>query len=231
MVAWHVEPWQHFILTAILGLLLAYAFSSGIIASAGGSTPSQTFVLPDKRILKFGLIAFCCLVCEGSMFDWSGVYFNKVVAAPAEKATIGYTAFMASMAAGRFIADRMVWSLGARRVLIGSGILIFAGLSLAVLFPTLLSATLGFALVGFGVSSVVPIVYSMAGRSTHMHPSQALAAVSTVGFAGFLFGPPFIGLVAEATSLKWSFALVACFGLCTSILSASFAAGTGTKPV
>jgi MFS family permease len=74
-------------------------------------------------------------------------------------------------------------------------------------------------LVGVGVSSVVPLVYGAAGRSTVMSPGMALAAVSTVGFAGFLLGPPVIGLVAGATSLRVSFAIIAVMGLCVTALA------------
>ncbi|MCU0396228.1 MAG: MFS transporter, partial [Chitinophagaceae bacterium] len=169
--------------------------------------------------LQLGIIAFGCLVCEGTMFDWSGVYFQKAVQAPPGLTTLGYAAFMGCMAAGRFMADKVVMRLGSRSMLQLSGIVITIGLLVAVIFPAVPSATIGFMLVGFGVSSVVPIVYSQAGRSKTMHPGQALAAVSTVGFAGFLAGPPLIGFVAEASSLRWSFALVALIGLSTSILA------------
>ena len=74
----------------------------------------------------------------------------------------------------------------------------------------------GFMVVGFGVSSVVPLVYSAAGKSKVMSPGMALAAVSTIGFLGFLFGPPLIGLVAGATSLRVSYSLIAVMGLCVT---------------
>jgi MFS family permease len=74
-------------------------------------------------------------------------------------------------------------------------------------------------LVGFGVSSVVPIAYGLAGKSTTMSPGMALSAVSTIGFLGFLIGPPLIGFIAEASSLRISFALIALLGFGTSILA------------
>ncbi|MBA4058667.1 MAG: hypothetical protein C0490_28380 [Marivirga sp.] len=74
-------------------------------------------------------------------------------------------------------------------------------------------------LVGFGISSVVPLVYSAAGKSLTLSPGMALAAVSTISFFGFLLGPPVIGFIAEAASLRYSFALVAVLGLCTTLLA------------
>ena len=93
------------------------------------------------------------------------------------------------------------------------------GLGLAVALPALPTAMAGFLLVGFGVSSVVPLVYGAAGRSRTMPAGMALAAVSTIGFLGFLLGPPLIGLVAGVTSLRVSFALIACLGMGVTVLA------------
>jgi hypothetical protein len=79
-------------------------------------------------LLMLGLIAFSCMACEGTMFDWSGVYFQKVVEAPKELTTLGYVAFMGTMAGGRFIGDRIVTRFGKQKVLQGSGIVIATGL-------------------------------------------------------------------------------------------------------
>ena len=159
------------------------------------------------------------MVSEGTMFDWSGVYFESVVKPGPGLVQMGYVAFMSTMALGRFTADRLVMRFGPVRVLRASGILIASGLLVSVLFPMLWSATLGFLLVGFGTSSIVPLCYSMAGKSQIMHPSVALAVVSTIGFLGFLLCPPVIGFIAHASSLRHSFALIAVFGLMTAVLA------------
>jgi len=93
------------------------------------------------------------------------------------------------------------------------------GLVLAVAFPNIITATLGFMLVGVGVSPVLPLLFSAAGKSSGMSPSLAIAAVSTLGFVGLLIGPPLIGFVAGATSLKISFLILAAFGLSVSVLA------------
>jgi predicted MFS family arabinose efflux permease len=221
MIWLQLLPWQHFLFISTAGLLTSALFISKTLQQSGNSQQQKGFAWPDKKLMQLGLIAFGNLVCEGTMFDWSGVYFKKVVMAPASLTTLGYAAFMACMATGRFVADRIVMRIGSRRMLQYAGILIALGLLLSTLFPSVVMATLGFMLVGFGVSSVVPIVYSQAGQTKKMHPGQALASVSTIGFLGFLAGPPIIGFVAQATSLRWSFVLVAFIGLSTSILAAT----------
>jgi MFS family permease len=153
------------------------------------------------------------------MFDWSGVYFKKVVHAPTSLIALGYVAFMSTMALGRFLGDGFTAKIGIQKMLQLSGAIIMLGLLLAVFFPNVPMATIGFLLVGGGVSSVVPLVYSTAGKSKRMQPGAALAAVSSIGFIGFLIGPPMIGFIAQQAGLRYSFALIALLGLGTSIVA------------
>lgn len=153
------------------------------------------------------------------MFDWSGVYFQKVVTVPETLTTVGSIAFMATMAAGRFTADGLVTKYGVSKILQFSGVISTSGLLLAVIFPNIYTTTIGFLMVGVGVSSVVPLVLAIAGKSKTLAPGIAIAAVSTVGFLGFLIGPPLIGFIAQATSLRWSFTLIALLGLGTSFMA------------
>ena len=159
------------------------------------------------------------MISEGTMTDWSGVYFAKQVHAPRELTTLGFVAYMSTMAGGRFMGDWLVSKLGKKRMIELSGLMIAGGLLFAVIFPYLVSATIGFLLVGFGVSSVVPLVYGTAGKSKRMSPGMALAAVSTIGYFGFLFGPPMIGFIAQASSLRWAFSVIAVLGFSTTVLA------------
>ncbi|HJV19599.1 MAG TPA: MFS transporter [Sediminibacterium sp.] len=219
MVSKQIAPFEHFCFIGscmvLLGLFM-YRFTLSEDARRAGQ---PLFTRPDAFILKLGLIAFSCMACEGTMFDWSGVYFQKVVQAPKELTTLGYAAFMSTMAGGRFIGDRLVLKLGNKKMLECSGIVICTGLLLAVFFPNIVAATIGFLLVGIGVSSVVPLVYGQAGKQKTMLAGVALAAVSTIGFLGFLLGPPLIGFIAEAFGLQWSFSLIAILGLGTTLLA------------
>ena len=216
-----LSPLIHFSIVcgmAVLLVLISYKYT--MPHDNAGSKSQALFVKPDKRILILGLIAFCCMLCEGAMADWSGVYFKKVVQAPDSYTTLGYLAFTSTMALGRFVGDWLVTKFGIKKMLQMSGIIITAGLLIAVIFPYLLTAAIGFFLVGFGVSSVIPIVFGSAGRSTTMSPSTALATVSTIGFLGFLIGPPVIGFIAQAINLRWSFTLIAILGFGTTLLAA-----------
>ena len=177
------------------------------------------FVKPDKRLLVLGVIAFCSMMCQGAMFDWSGIFFKKVLLTDKALIGVGLTAFTISMAITRFVADWLTQQVGLKRMLQFSGLLPAIGLALAVAFPNIITATVGFMLVGVGVSPVLPLLFSAAGRSTTLSPGLAIAAVSTLGFVGLLIGPPLIGFVAGATSLKTSFIILAGLGLFVSFFA------------
>ncbi len=213
MVGEHISPLKHFIDVSIVGLIVGFIIYPFTLKREEKQKRATTlFVKPDNYLLIIGLIAFGSMVCEGTMFDWSGVYFVKVVKVSSALRTFGYVSFMSAMASGRFIGDKLITKYGAKKILQISGIVISSGLLFAVIFPTVITATIGFLLVGFGVSSVVPLSYAMAGRSKKMAPSLAIAAVSSIGFIGFLMGPPLIGFIAQAVSLRLSFTLIACLG-------------------
>ena len=159
------------------------------------------------------------MASEGIMFDWSGVYFKDIVKAPGALVILGYTSFMITMASGRFLSDILVRKYGAKNILIVSGITISLGLYTAVVFPYLIPSTIAFMMFGFGVSNVIPIIYSGAGRNTTIPTGEALTIVTGISFLGFLIGPPVIGHIAELTSLRYSFGFIGIFGVFISVLA------------
>ena len=218
MIANNISPLYHFL------LMLVVIFTGVIIAARylkddKVTDPGPVFVMPDHSLIKLGIIAFCSMICEGAMFDWSVIYFKKVVLAPTAFVGVGFTAFMLTMAAGRFRADWFAHRYGLKRTLQVSGSLTATGLLIAVAFPYVYTAIAGFLLVGVGVSSVVPMVFSAAGKSKTMQPGVALAAVSTIGFLGFLVGPPIIGFIAGMATLRVSFILIAAMGVSVVVVS------------
>ncbi|GAB2963275.1 MFS transporter [Hymenobacter coalescens] len=213
LVAAGVGPNYHFLAVAVALTGLALAFFPGSLSLP--ATPREpgrpAFAWPDKSLLPFGIMAFASMACEGTMYDWSAIYFAK--AAQAQVGTVGFVVYMVAMTAGRFLGDALVSRYGGRPLLRGSGLLMTAGLLLAAAVPQPLVAGLGFALVGLGVACVVPLVFGMAGRTSALSSGAAIAAVSTVGYFGFLVVPPVVGFVAEAAGLRWAFGLMAWLGL------------------
>ncbi|WP_291782452.1 MFS transporter [Cecembia sp.] len=220
MIYFDILPKFHYVFISAIVLMTLFVSHAFLIdeqrAGGGGGLVLKK---PDGLLLRIGAIAFLGMLSEGCMFDWSGVYFKKVVEIEPGLVALGYVSFMGAMASARFVTDRIINKIGRLKMLRISGLLIFIGLSLSVVLPLPISATLGFLLVGFGVAAIIPISYSTAGRSKQYSPGVALAMVSTISFFGFLIGPPLIGYVAEIFNLKVSFILIAIAGLGITILS------------
>lgn len=222
MINLKLSPFWHFSIVLILIWIIFLVNHPFMIENRAKETTvpvrRRFFGKPDSALVQLGIIGFCSMASEGAMFDWSGLYFKDVVNAPASLVIVGYTSFMITMATGRFLADFIILKIGRKRLLQISGFLISGGLFTAVFFPYLISSTLAFMMVGLGVSSIVPTVYSTAGKQTKVPPGIALATVASVSFLGFLMGPPLIGYIAEALSLRYSFAVIGMFGIGITIM-------------
>ncbi|WP_201980173.1 MFS transporter [Hymenobacter rubidus] len=202
----------HLVAVSVGLTALALAFFPGTLAVPPAPGSRSFFSWPEKTVLKYGLIAFASMACEGTFYDWSGVYFVQAVHAPKAQAGLGFTLYMVAMTSGRFLGDWLVERFGTKAILQASGVLMSVGLLLAAAMPTPGAAGVGFVLGGLGVSCVVPLVFGLVGRSNPLGAGAAIASVSTVSYFGFLLVPPLVGFVAQAASLRWSFALVALLG-------------------
>jgi len=200
--------------TAVLGCL---PFLLPSPAAAGG--PGPVFARPRGALLALGALAFCGLIAEGAMGDWSAVYLHDTLGSSPALASAGFAACSLAMAVGRFTGDGLVRRYGAARVLRVSSTVAAAGLVGALLVGTPAGGVVGFGLVGLGVANVVPILFSAAGRVPGTEPGVGIAAVATTGYFGFLVGPPVIGMVADVTGLRVALGIVA--GLCAFIAAAS----------
>ncbi len=211
MISHDISPAIHFEFVGIVCVALMVIFFRDTIRNdvrqPEEGAKRVLFHFPKGRLLQLGVIAFCCMTCEGIMFDWSGIYFQKVVHVSKHNITTGYVAFMCAAAIARFSGDWFVNRLGTRKVLQVCSSFAFVGFLISIAFPYLISATIGFILVGIGISCIVPLIMAMAGKISGKSAGVAIASVSTVSYFGFLFGPPLIGYVAQAANLQWSFGL------------------------
>ncbi len=218
MIYLQYSPLQHFVFVLVLSsIIIVFNFKYLVVVKEAKKekkeTNSQFFSKLDKSLFLLGAVGFCSMVSEGVMFDWSGVYFKDIVKAPKNLIVMGYASFMIMMAVGRFIGDAVIIKFGQKLVLQISGFLISLGLFMAVLFPSLIACTLAFMLVGLAVATVVPTVFSIAGKNPNLSPSTSITIVSSISFTGFLIGPPVIGYIAEVYGLRCSFAFIGMFGV------------------
>ncbi|MBF4506422.1 MFS transporter [Flavobacterium sp. JLP] len=218
MLALNLSPLHHFLIVGVVVVLMV-VFNFKFLVKAKeklqhkNSEKKKLFTKPDTALIWLGVIGFCSMASEGVMFDWSGVYFKDIVQAPGPLVVLGYTSFMIMMASGRFLGDGLINRFGRERVMQISGVMISAGLFTAVFLPYIIPCTIAFMAVGLGVATIVPTVYSMAGKNPTVPPGEALTIVSSVSFLGFLMGPPVIGHIAQNFGLQFSFAFIGIFGV------------------
>ena len=220
MLALKITTYMHFVIVAFVVLALVGINYKYLIKAKEKVhlEKKKTFRKPDKSLILLGVIGFCTMASEGIMFDWSGVYFKDIVKAPGSLIVIGYTSFMIMMASGRFFGDRLINKFGRKTVMQISGVMISFGLYMAVIFPYIIPCTIAFMIVGLGVSTVIPTLYSIAGKHPTIPTGEALTAVSSVSFLGFLIGPPVIGHISELFGLQFSFAFIGIFGILIAFL-------------
>ena len=212
LVAFNVSMSTHLLIIAILTLITtAYSYRFLLRSDRSTSPNKPGLGKPDPYIVYLGLLVFFAAICEGGMFDWSGVYFREVV--NIDLFTLGYLIFMIFMAISRFASDRLIETLGMPKMYIGSSSLVFTGIALAVLFPSFWPSMIGFCLVGFGTASIIPMTFLLAGGSRKYSPGIAISIIATYSIVGMLIGPPMIGYIAHAFSLRVAFIAFACAGL------------------
>jgi MFS family permease len=172
-------------------------------------------------MIALGLLAFLAYAAEGAITDWGALFLTGVKQASPESAAIGFSVFAFAMSIFRLFGDPIVARLGARTTILGGGILIAAGLAIAVPAPAAWISVAGFALVGIGVANVVPVVFSMSARTPGVAAGVGVASVATFGYAGFLLFPPILGFVANHFGLPASLVLVLAMGLVIAALGAA----------
>jgi MFS family permease len=198
-------------LLSVAGLIFVLiAVASPALVSRGSSAagPRPVFSWPTPRTLGLCAVAFICLLTEGAMVDWSAIYLATTTSASSAMSAAGYAAFSIAMASGRLIGDRVVAAVGGPRVMQVGAALAALGLGLAALVPVTSIAVVGFALVGFGLANIVPTLFSIAGR-IGTSAASGIAIVATAGYAGFVAGPPAIGVLASLASLQFAMACLA----------------------
>ena len=201
------------LLLMLVGVLAAWRLPR--LGADEAAEPPPAFARPTKRLAALGAIAFCAVLGEGSAFDWSGVYLRESLGSSEALATAGLTAFALVMAGGRFVGDRLTERWGRVRLVRNSSLVAAAGMGVAVVSQEATLAVVGFALLGGGLSCIVPAMFASAG---HGEGGPGIAAVGTLSYLGFFLGPPAVGGMAEIIGLGGGLAVVAAGLLCVPLL-------------
>ncbi|MEO7760969.1 MAG: MFS transporter, partial [Casimicrobiaceae bacterium] len=179
------------------GMLETHAGSD----EGGDGAAKAHFVWPTGLLLIIGLLIFAGMTAEGVMYDWSVLYLNQEIGMSQASAALGYATFSAAMALTRFGGD-FLRSRHSERMLLRTGAVIAAvAMTVILLSANRWVALTGMALVGAGLALVAPILFNAATCVPGVSRAAAIAAVTAVGYSGFMIGPPLIGSIATATSL------------------------------
>ncbi|RDJ98457.1 MFS transporter [Paraburkholderia lacunae] len=194
-------------ISAILIFIWSYYGKNFLAATSDGSKFALT--LPKGRVLWIGVLCFISFLAEGAMLDWSGVFLTTVKDFDPSRAGYGYAGFAVAMTAGRLSGDFLSRSLQPRRVLWAGALLAALGIASLVASNHWLLLMLSFAFVGFGLANIVPSLFLVVARQHVMPIAVAMPVVATIGYAGMLTGPAFLGNIAEHASLQTAFLTIA----------------------
>ena len=182
-------------------------------AASDASAADHSFRLPRGVLAVLGVLAALGLIAEGAIYDWSVLYMQQELGSPQNQAALAYASFSAAMAAARFGGDAMRARFSPAALLLGSGVLAAAAMTLVLLTDLPWLALVGFAGVGVGFANVVPILFGASARVPGIEPATGIAAVSAVAYLGFMAGPAVIGLLARAASLTAALYVVVVFAI------------------
>ncbi len=190
-------------------LITLFAVSKHLWQDTRSKQGDPMLVLPRGWVIFLGLLCFVMFMTEGAMLDWSALFLTSERAFSPHHAGMGYTLFAVAMTIGRLSGDKVVNYFGRFKVLFFGSLLACAGLLLSVAVDSLYAVAVGFVMVGFGASNLVPIMFSAAGNQKTMPANLAIASVTTLGYAGILAGPALVGFIAQVFSLSIALSFVA----------------------
>ena len=225
-----ISPQTHFVISAVLFIAAAVA-AGGLMMTGDKGRPGQpVFAKLSRPMIGLGCLAFCVLLNEGAMADWSSVYLRRSLGTGEGVAATGYAVFSFAMAFGRLLGDWMTERFGRVNIVRVGGTLAALGLGIALVVGTVPATLAGFIATGAGFSVIVPLTFGAAGRNGES-AGVGLAAVNTAGYLGFLSGPAIIGFAAELSSLRAALGIVVLLSIFVALLARTVSIPAGAKVI
>ncbi|MCS5591209.1 MAG: MFS transporter [Gammaproteobacteria bacterium] len=166
------------------------------------------YVLPKSSLLGVAIIAFCASLSEGVIADWSAIFLIAVAHVSDGDAALGYAVFSIAMMTMRLIGGQIVHQFGATKTARLAALVAMIGSLIALTFTSFSLILVGFGLTGLGLSVIMPLAFSRAANDKNVSQGAAIASVATLGYGGFLLGPPLIGFIADISSIRTSFLIL-----------------------
>jgi MFS family permease len=215
----------HFMVDAALvavGVGLALPFFLGDARQsrlrAGDARTGRTHGFVTRTLVLIGVVTLCATCIEGAAADWLALYLHDGRGTDQALAAAGYAVFAVAMAASRFSGTSLIDRVGRVGAVRLGGVLAGVGVLGAVLAPGVPGALVGGLLWGLGVAVIFPAAMS-AGGEVPGHAAQGIATVATIGYGGFLLGPPLIGLLAQHLGLGSALLVLPGLAACIVVLA------------
>ncbi len=212
---------RHFAIGGLLLLALAAIALPLLITTPPPAPHARAPLRVSRTLVALCVLGTCIMVCEGAMADWTPVYLENALRTGPGLAAAGYAVFSGAMTVGRLTGDWLTMRLGRVTIVRLGSALAASGLAAALMFDNVAVALAGFICVGAGFSTIIPLVFSAAGRLDEGSAGPGLATVTTAGYLGLLCGPPLIGFLAEQTSLRFALGAAVVLALCGVPLAGS----------
>ena len=197
-----IPSWQQLVGVGLCAAISILISSRGMLEShPAGDGEQAHFAWPKGTLLVIGVLICFGMLAEGVMYNWSVLYMTQELHAPQDRAAMGYVAFAGATAVMRFAGDSVRARVAERRILLSGSALAAIAMALVLVLARPWAALAGYALVGIGLATVVPILYNAATRVPGVSRAAAIASVSSIGYMGFMVGPPIVGGIAHATTL------------------------------
>jgi MFS family permease len=214
-------PLHFFVAGGLITLACAWAARIAWPSDRHETHKAPFIAIPRGALFLVGVVAMCSAIGEGGMADWSALFLVRVAHASEAQGALGYAAYSAVMVAMRLAGNRLTKRFGPVVVGRAAGLAAATGALVAVIFATFPAALAGFALMGVGYALIIPLAFSRAANDPLMTPGRAIAAVSSLGYGGILMGPPLLGFVAQMSSVRFAYLVLAALALIITALAAS----------
>lgn len=210
---WQIVLVAGIIIMVILSNRLLLVANTEIIHSRSG------IKLPSATILGISFICMVTFMAEGCVADWSAIYLKEILHAPKSLVSLGYAGFSIAMTIGRLNGDRLIRITGSKKIVIGGCFLSALGFVIVVFSPGVLTAIIGYILVGFGSSCIVPVLFRTSANIPGVSTVEGFAMVTTGGLIGFLTGPSLIGFISEKANLSRGLSLLILMALLAAFVA------------
>ena len=175
--------------------------------------------LPSASILGISIICMVSFMAEGCVADWSAIYFKEILLAPKAMISLGYAGFSIAMTFGRLNGDTLISKIGSKTIVVAGALFAAFGFLTVVFAPDVFIAILGYVMVGFGCSCIVPVLFRASANIPGVSTVEGYAMITTGGLIGFLTGPSVIGFIAEKTNLSKGLSLLILMDLMAAFIA------------